>query len=128
MPFPDNSFDGCCSTFLILKRHCSKSARLDHPADFKFSDNLPAHPVRAIRPLGSRIDGAPSSLYFIKPDANSEHYWVAQRDAYIAVSCYEIYRWFTSRWDQCPNCPTEWDLVLNDIPYSPNIIFRVVNK
>jgi SAM-dependent methyltransferase len=94
-------------------------------ADSNIYHNLSTHQLRLMRALGSRIDGKPSRLHFIKLDANYDQYWNGDSDACTSVSYYEIYRWFTSRGDQCLNCEPEWKLVLSDITYDKNMILRV---
>lgn len=173
MPFPDNSFDGLWSIWVLehipnpekalleirrvvksggyiffrpaydVDRYAAQGYRVRRYGDFdiwgrikkatiSIADsnafyNLQARQVRAIRSIGSRWNGAPSRLHFIKLDANYEDYWVADSDACVSVAYHEIYRWFTSRGDQCLNCPSEWDLILG-VQYDPNMTIRVVKN
>jgi SAM-dependent methyltransferase len=97
-------------------------------ADSDIFYNLQAHQVRLLRSLGSRLGGGPSRLHFIKLDANYKDYWINDSDACISVSYHEIMLWFTSRGDQCLNCPNEWNLVFEDASYDPNMFIRVVKN
>jgi SAM-dependent methyltransferase len=97
-------------------------------ADSNAFFNLYARQVRLQRSLGSRLGGGPSRLHFIKLDANYEQYWINDSDACISVSYHEVLRWFTSRGDQCLNCPSEWSLVFGDADYNPNMFIRVVKN
>ena len=97
-------------------------------ADSNAFYNLYARQVRLLRSLGSRLGGGPSRLHFIKLDANYEQYWINDSDACVSVSYHEVLRWFTSRGDQCLNCPDEWSLVYGDTDYTPNMFIRVVKN
>ena len=88
--------------------------------------NLQTRQVRLLRSLGSRLGGGPSRLHFTKLDANYEQYWINDSDACISVSYHEILRWFTSRGDQCLNCPGEWNLAFGGEPVDLNMFIRVV--
>ena len=97
-------------------------------ADSNVFYNLQARQVRLLRSLGSRLGGGPSRLHFIKLDANYEQYWINDSDACISVSYHEVLRWFTSRGDQCLNCPTEWSLIFADALHDRNMLMRVVKE
>ena len=94
-------------------------------ADSNAFRNLYARQVRSLRSLGSRVSSGPSRLHFIKLDANYDHYWVGDSDACISVSYHEVLLWFTSRGDQCDNCPTEWNMIFNIPPYEPDMFMRI---
>lgn len=174
MPFPDNSFDGLWSIWVLehipnpekallemrrvvkpggyillnvandVDRYAAQGHRVRPYGDFDlfgrlkkatipFADslifqNLQARQVRLLRSLGSRIGAGPSRLHFIKLDANYEDYWVADSDACTSVSYHEVFRWFTSRGDDCVNCPSEWNLIFNYDYYNTNMIIRVVKN
>lgn len=97
-------------------------------ADSNAFYNLQTRQVRLLRSLGSRLGGGPSRLHFIKLDANYEQYWINDSDACVSVSYHEVLRWFTSRGDQCLNCPSESSLVFGDAAYNPNMFIRVVKR
>ena len=96
-------------------------------ADSNAIINLYSHQIRVMRSLGTRLGGGPSRLRFTKIEANYDQYWVGDSDACTAVSFHELFRWFTSRGDQCDNCPKEWDLVF-DISRHDNAMVIRVNK
>jgi len=96
-------------------------------ADSNAIINLYSHQIRVLRSLGTRLGGGPSRLRFTKIEANYDQYWVGDSDACTAVSFHELFRWFTSRGDQCDNCPKEWDLVF-DISRHDNAMVIRVNK
>jgi SAM-dependent methyltransferase len=174
MPFPDNSFDGLWSIWVLehipnpekallemrrvvkpggyillhvandVDRYAAQGYRVRPYSDFDIwgkikkatipiADsnafyNFYARQVRLLRSLGSRLGGGPSRLHFIKLDANYEQYWTNDSDACVSVSYHEVLRWFTSRGDQCLNCPNEWSLVYEDADYNPNMFIRVVKN
>lgn len=93
-------------------------------ADSRAFFNLYARQVRLLRSL-ARLSSNPSRFRFIKLDANYDQYWVGDSDACISVSYHEVWLWFTSRGDQCDNCPSERDIVFNTAPYEPDMFIRV---
>jgi SAM-dependent methyltransferase len=172
MPFPDDSFDGLWSIWVLehipnpekalsemrrvvkpggyillhvandVDRYAAQGYRVRPYSDFDFWGkikkatipiaesnafyNFYARQVRLLRSLGSRLGGGPSRLHFIKLDANYEQYWTNDSDACVSVSYHEVARWFSSRGDQCLNCPNEWSLVFGDAAYNPSMFIRVV--
>ena len=75
---------------------------------------LQFHQVRALRFLGAHLSPGPSRLHFISLTPNYDQYWVADSDAAISLSAYELYLWFTTRGDRCIDCPSEMRMVLRN--------------
>lgn len=67
--------------------------------------------VRLLRTLATRLAGRPSQLHFTRLRPNYDHYWVTDSDAIVALDFYEVALWFTSRGDDCVNCPSLNDLL-----------------
>jgi ubiquinone/menaquinone biosynthesis C-methylase UbiE len=76
---------------------------------------LQHHQARAARYLQERLRPGPSRLHFTRLTPNYDQYWVADSDAAVSISRYDLYLWFTSRGDHCLGCPSESQLVLRDV-------------
>lgn len=161
MPFPDNTFDGIWSVWVLEHIPNPEKALLEmrrvvkpggylflYPAfdvstyaaqgygvrpygDFDWKGKLMKatiplstsrvwhylqfHQVRALRFLGARVSPGPSRLHFVNLTPNYDQYWMADSDAAISLSAYELARWFTTRGDRCIDCPSEIRMVLRDV-------------
>ena len=93
-------------------------------AQSKFVHYLHYHQIRLMRSIGVRLGGGPSSLRFVRLRPNYDRYWQADSDAAISVSAHELYLWFTTRGDECLNCPSEARLTLRD----PDLFYLVIRK
>ena len=71
--------------------------------------NMYLYPIRGLRLADAKLRRGPTSFHYwlLKPDY--EHYWMPDSDALNSMDAYEGYLWFTSRGDECLNCPGAWD-------------------
>ena len=173
MPFPDNSFDGLWSVwvlehipcperallemrrvvrrggYLFLMPACSVSRyaaggyRVRPYADFRWKgkltkatgrlvESLPFRALRSpqikiIRSLAARSGTGPSHLRFVRLTPNYDQYWESDSDAVASITKHELYLWFTTRGDQCLNCPSEAKLILGRDP-TPYLIVQVTKR
>jgi SAM-dependent methyltransferase len=67
---------------------------------------LYARQVRLLRTLFTVLSGKPSALHFARLKPNYDKYWVTDGDAAVSLDFYEVYLWFSSRGDECVNCPS----------------------
>jgi len=91
---------------------------------------LQYHQSRLLRSITSRFGGGPSRFRFKQLDANYENYWETDSDATVSFTAHELYLWHASRGDTCLSCPTEWQLILRDMPRftpddEPYLVVRV---
>jgi SAM-dependent methyltransferase len=160
MPFPDNTFDGLWSVWVLehipnpekallemrrvvkpggyiflypafdVSRYAAQGYSVRPYSDFDWKGKLikatvplsksemwhylQFHQVAALRFLGAHLNPGPSRLHFISLTPNYDLYWVADSDAAISLSLYELYLWFITRGDRCIDCPSETRMVLRD--------------
>jgi SAM-dependent methyltransferase len=63
-------------------------------------------PIRGLRRLHYRLRGGSTALRFRRLEPNYEVYWEPDSDAAVSIDQHEAYLWFSSRGDECLNCPT----------------------
>jgi SAM-dependent methyltransferase len=84
--------------------------------------------VRMLRTLATALTGKPSQLHFVRLKPNYEAYWVTDSDAAVSLDFYELYLWFTSRGDECLNCPSRNTLLFGLPGRRPEALVVRVNK
>ena len=84
--------------------------------------------VRAIRTWLTALSKRPSRLHFRRLQPNYERYWVTDSDAAVALDFYEVALWFTSRGDECENCPSLRKLLFGRPGRRTNTLIVRINK
>jgi SAM-dependent methyltransferase len=72
---------------------------------------LYVRPVRLLRTLFTALSCKPSQLRFRRLEPNYSKFWVTDCDAAVSLDFYEVLLWFTTRGDECVNCPSLWDML-----------------
>jgi ubiquinone/menaquinone biosynthesis C-methylase UbiE len=72
---------------------------------------LYARQLRILRTLLTVLSGNPSELRYSRLEPNYTKFWVMDSDAAVSLDFYEVFLWFSSRGDECVNCPLRKDLL-----------------
>ena len=75
-----------------------------HPV-YQYAHLLSARLLR--RALWEIRGGGPTTFLYRRLDPNFERYWVPDSDAVASLDPHEAMLWYTSRGDECLNCPKE---------------------
>ena len=89
---------------------------------------LHSRQIRALRTAITALSGGPSRLHFKRLKPNYDKYWVTDSDAVVSLDFYEMYLWFTSRGDDCVNCPSRAALLWGLRGRRPQELLIRVNK
>jgi SAM-dependent methyltransferase len=84
--------------------------------------------VRTLRTMFTVLSGRPSRLRYTRLQPNYSKFWVTDSDAAVSLDFYEVFLWFSSRGDDCVNCPSQTDLLLGRPAGRRDTIIVRVNK
>jgi len=87
-----------------------------------------ARQVRLIRTLLARVTRGGTRLHFVRLKPNYTRYWVTDSDAVVSLDFFEVFLWFTSRGDECVNCPSLKTLLFGRPGQRPEALIVRVNK
>ena len=76
----------------------------DHPL-YQYATLVSARMLR--RGLWSIQGGGPTDFRYRRVEPNYDRYWVEDSDAINSLDPHEMMLWYTSRGDECVNCPQE---------------------
>jgi len=89
---------------------------------------LYARQLRILRTLVTFLSGNPSQLRYTRLQPNYSRFWVTDSDAAVSLDFYEVFLWFSSRGDECVNCPRQKHLLLGGPGGRLETIIVRVNK
>jgi SAM-dependent methyltransferase len=84
--------------------------------------------TRIARTVVTALKDRPSQLHYKRLDPNYSKFWVTDSDAAVSLDFYEVFLWFSTRGDECLNCPSQKDLLFGGPGGRIETIIVRVNK